>query len=144
MMLWILQLFEKVEKEFFSSIVNTWSIIYPNNTSSFRCDCTSSHYGTYCEQTYDLCLNITCSGHGYCKVNGSSMSPHCSCYPYYFGDYCENMTMTLTVIKNVVTTSAVIAVSVLGGFYSMFILFDLSRLFQNFSNGKSFLSSTIN
>ncbi len=115
------------------------SIVYPNNSATFVCNCGSSYYGSFCENKVDLCMNITCSNHGICKTNETINAPYCKCFPYYSGDNCEIITATLITIKKVVTSSTIIAVNIIGGLYLFFVALDVSNLIQVFVDGQSVL-----
>ena len=70
-------------------------------------------YGTYCENKVNICLNKTCSSHGYCIVVNETM-PSCKCYFGYQGNVCDQEDSSKKISKGVQTTSVIIAFIVLG------------------------------
>ena len=71
------------------------------------------YYGTYCEKKVNLCLNKSCSGHGYCIMVNES-TPICKFFKGYQGDMCDQEDSGKNLVKGVQTTSVIIAFIVLG------------------------------
>ena len=94
--------------------LNNATCVNVNNMTLYECQCQSSlYYGTYCENKVNVCLNKTCSGHGYCIVVNETV-PACKCFKGYQGDICDQEDSSRKLVKGVQSTSVIIAFLVLG------------------------------
>ena len=74
----------------------------------YRCECNlDMFYGKQCEKTVNMCKNVTCSGHGICKMT-SSGGNECKCQKGYEGDECDLEEMSLKIVKVAKTSSVTI------------------------------------
>jgi len=80
--------------------LNNGTCVNTNNSSqnqtdskkndNFECVCNSDFfYGQYCEMRVDLCLNKTCSMHGYCSIQTETNKAKCNCFDGFRGSECE-------------------------------------------------------
>jgi hypothetical protein len=69
--------------------LNNGKCVNSQNLISFTCQCPQNgpFYGQYCEHIINLCENVTCSSHGYCKQSQNEIK--CKCFKGYNGDKCE-------------------------------------------------------
>ena len=95
------------------------------NSSNFYCICQEYYSGSYCESKIDLCQNETCSSNGKCveAVNKTM----CECFNLYEGDKCESQSSELKTIQNIISWSWKLASGVMGSFWVVIILMDLSK-----------------
>ena len=98
---------------------NNGTCININNMTSFKCECQSNlYYGTNCENKVNICINVTCSGQGYCLDNGTV--PVCKCYMGYFGDRCEQQDSSKKIVSKIQITSIIIVCAVFS--FTVFII----------------------
>jgi subtilisin-like proprotein convertase family protein len=96
---------------------------------AFNCSCSQFHYGIYCENQVDVCANETCSNNGVCK--NKNMTAVCECFQLYSGEKCEIESNKATLIKTTIKFTSILAISILLGFYLMFVLIDACRFYAN-------------
>jgi hypothetical protein len=96
-----------------------------SSSSSFFCKCPDFYSGSYCEYKIDLCQNETCSGNGKCVETNNQTS--CECFNLYEGDKCESQSSELLLIQNVISWTWKLASGVMGSFWVIIILMDLSK-----------------
>ncbi len=101
--------------------LNNGTCINSQDLTSFTCECPegSPFYGQYCENMRNLCENVTCSSHGYCKQ--SQNKTKCKCYNGYEGEKCEIEGNTVKLVKNVQWTSTFICVICISTFWLIVI-----------------------
>jgi subtilisin-like proprotein convertase family protein len=113
--------------------------IDPQGAYSFNCSCSQFHYGIYCENQLDVCANETCSNNGVCK--NKNMTAVCECFQLYFGEKCEIESNKAKLIKTTIKFTSILAISILLGFYLIFILIDICNLRES-RQRKLFLKKT--
>ena len=97
------------------------------SNTSYWCNCSSFYYGANCESKYDLCENVTCSGHGSCSAENEVAN--CTCFSNYFGDQCQFEEEALKTIKQVVSAASILAIVILVLFYAIFVCNDCHAYF---------------
>jgi hypothetical protein len=108
--------------------LNNGTCINSLDLTSFTCQCPQNgpFYGQYCENTINLCENVTCSLHGYCLQ--SQNKTKCQCLNGYEGEQCELESNTIKVVKNVQWTTTIICIICI----VTFIILILGNDFFNF------------
>jgi hypothetical protein len=105
------------------------------NTSSPICTCSQFYTGSFCENPVDVCKDVTCGGHGACvDVNHVAT---CRCFYLYNGTNCEVQSFKQKVVQSVVSTSTVIAIGIIGAFYSTIVFMDLSKFWRFIKTGSA-------
>ncbi|KRY89825.1 Cadherin-related tumor suppressor [Trichinella pseudospiralis] len=64
--------------------------IFPRITKSYRCDCSSTYTGEFCETTVDRCAVNSCLNGGTCFHDELQLKTRCLCPEGYEGSRCEN------------------------------------------------------
>jgi hypothetical protein len=104
-------------------------LINSEDIYSFNCSCADFFYGTYCENKVDICANVTCSDNGVCK--SKNMIAVCECFQMYSGQKCEIESNKAKLVKTTIRFTSILAICILIGFYSMFILIDICSFYGN-------------
>ncbi len=92
-------------------------------SSSCKCPENGLFYGQYCENTINLCENVTCSSHGYCMQNQNKTK--CKCQNGYEGDGCELESNIIKVVKKVQWTTTIICTTCIVTFIILILGNDL-------------------
>ena len=108
------------------------SNILANNSSSFKCNCISSFFGTNCQNIKDLCANITCiKDQGYCQINYRDLIPTawCFCLNGYLRDDYSQKPLALQVHKTVVSVATILAIVIISLFWAFILIMDYLKYF---------------
>lgn len=96
-------------------------------TYTFNCECTQFYEGIFCQNKIDICMNETCSKNGNCKDVDNV--PKCFCFYLFLGEKCEIQSESKKAIVKAVSTTSAVAITVIGFFYTSFIVLDILRFF---------------
>jgi hypothetical protein len=101
------------------------------SSQTYTCQCNTELYnGANCEKAVDFCANYSCSGNGYCqKVNNQ---PVCSCFYGSSGTNCSTVSLQTQLVRAVISTSTIIAICFIIGFYALMIAMDLDKFYRDF------------
>ena len=108
------------------------SNIFDTNSSSFKCNCNSSFFGTNCQNIKDLCANLTCiKDQGYCQINYKDLNPTawCFCLNGYLGDGCSQKSLALQVHNIVVSVATILAIVIVTLFCAFVLFMDYLKYF---------------
>ncbi len=97
-------------------------------SSSCQCPQNGPFYGQYCEIMRNLCVNETCSSHGYCKQTQSETK--CKCFNGYEGDKCEIESNSLKIVKSVQWLSTTLCIITISLSWLIFIGSDILGYFK--------------
>jgi hypothetical protein len=97
-------------------------------SSSCQCPENGPFYGQYCENTINLCENVTCSSHGNCIQ--SQNETKCKCYNGYEGDNCEIEGNTVKKVKYTQWSATIICIVCIIIFWLVIISSDILDYFK--------------
>ena len=111
-----------------------------NEEEKFECVCnTEFFYGQYCEMRVDLCLNKTCSMHGYCSMQTETNEAKCNCFEGFKGSECEFENIKARIVRDSLKyTSLVVFLASIMTFV-MFIVGNDVMNFFGFTDRSSFI-----
>ena len=107
-----------------NTCLNNGTCLFNLSSNSYKCKCDELHYGKNCEHKIDICQNETCSNKGICKDDNKQTK--CSCYSGYYGSKCELETSERQVIRQVISTTSIIAIAVMILLVFILVLIDIS------------------
>jgi len=113
--------------------LNNGTCVDSLDLTSYSCQCPQNgvFYGRYCENRRNLCKNITCSLHGYCKQSqNTSAITQCKCHYGYNGDNCEIELIKIKIVKNVQWSATAICIAVILTFWTLVICSDILDYFK--------------
>jgi hypothetical protein len=94
-----------VNKNNFSQI-----LMDTDKEENFECVCNSDFfYGQYCEIRVDLCLNKTCSMHGYCSIQTQTNEAKCNCFDGFSGSECEFENIKARIVRDSLKYTSLVA-----------------------------------
>ena len=96
--------------------------------NNYTCECIHPYYGSQCQNKINICENVNCSGNGLCQDMGNSTK--CKCFMGFIGDKCETETAKLKTIKNIISTTTIVAYLTLGVFLLMVLCIDYTSYRQ--------------
>jgi hypothetical protein len=105
--------------------LNNGTCINSQDLTSSSCQCLENgpFYGQYCENTINLCENVTCSSHGYCTQNQNETK--CKCNRGYEGDMCEKELNEVKKVKYTQWTTTIICIVCIITFWLVIITSDI-------------------
>ena len=101
-------------------------LIDSNKNYDLKCDCGETFVGKNCEIPVDICENKTCSSNGICIKK--EIKPFCKCFNFYSGESCELEAFKRKLIRNIITSSTIIAIVTILCLFMWVVFNDLSNV----------------
>jgi len=110
--------------------LNNGTCINVKDLTSSTCQCPENgpYYGQYCENTRNLCENVTCSFHGYCLANQNETK--CKCFNGFEGENCAVELNFVKIVRYIKWTTTIICIICVITFWCVIIGSDVLDYFK--------------